>query len=108
MQNNYKRAIIGIPCARLDRGNGRNLHYIANTYIEAVVAMGATPILIPAVQDEAALLSAYRVIDGLLLSGGADINPAYYAEEIDGSEDIDGGRWTKTCLSWVSVGGISF
>lgn len=50
---------------------------------------GATPILIPATDNEEVLLSAYRSVDGLLLTGGADINPAYYGEEIDGSVDID-------------------
>ena len=89
---NHKQPLIGIPCARLDRGNGRTLHYIANTYIDALIAMNATPLLIPATQNETVLLSAYHAVDGLLLSGGADINPAYYGEEIDGSEDIDDER----------------
>lgn len=92
MKSVENRPIIGIPCARLARGNGRTLHYIANTYIDALIAVGAVPLLIPATDDEATLLSAYGLVDGLLLSGGADINPAYYSEEIDGSEDIDDTR----------------
>jgi putative glutamine amidotransferase len=93
MRSNKKtRPLIGIPCARLDRGNGRTLHYIANTYIDALLALGAVPLLIPATDDEAVLLEAYQAVDGLLLSGGVDLNPAYYGEEIAGSIEIDDTR----------------
>lgn len=89
MNNSTKSVLIGLPCARLSRSKGRALHYIASTYIDALIAAGATPLLIPATDNEEVLLSAYRAVDGLLLTGGVDINPQYYNEDINGSVDID-------------------
>jgi putative glutamine amidotransferase len=51
------------------------------TYIDAVVAAGGAPFLIPPIEDLEALRSLYERIDGLLLSGGGDIQPHYYGEQ---------------------------
>lgn len=51
------------------------------TYVDAVVAAGGAPLLIPPIDDEAVLRDLYERIDGLLLSGGGDIQPHYYGEE---------------------------
>ena len=54
-------------------------------YVEAMVAGGAevTAEYLPRYSEE---------YDGLLLSGGADIHPSYYGEEINGSVNIDDAR----------------
>jgi putative glutamine amidotransferase len=51
------------------------------TYVDAVVAAGGAPLLIPPIDDLDALRAIYERIDGLLLSGGGDIQPHYYGEE---------------------------
>jgi putative glutamine amidotransferase len=51
------------------------------TYIDAVVAAGGVPLMIPLVDDEEILRALYERIDGLLLSGGGDIAPRHYGEE---------------------------
>ena len=50
-------------------------------YYKQVLAAGGTPLIIPPHTDKAALRSILDHIDGLLLSGGADINPLYCGEE---------------------------
>jgi putative glutamine amidotransferase len=50
-------------------------------YIDAIVHVGGAPLLIPPIQDEKVLRTIYERIDGLLLAGGGDIAPNYYAEE---------------------------
>lgn len=50
-------------------------------YYDSVVCAGGTPLIIPPVADKAVLMSTLDRIDGLILSGGGDINPLYCGEE---------------------------
>jgi len=50
-------------------------------YYRQVIAAGATPLIIPPSADTNTLMNTLDHIDGLLLSGGADINPLYCGEE---------------------------
>ncbi len=54
---------------------------LAEGYFESVLRAGATPVVLPPTTDADALTSALDRIDGLLLSGGADLNPLYVGEE---------------------------
>lgn len=76
---------IGISANRKD-----GLSCIAETYVEAVVAAGGAPVLIPAITDLAALTAIVEGLDGLLMSGGGDLNPLYLQEEpIPQLQDVD-------------------
>jgi putative glutamine amidotransferase len=61
------------PSARL----GQN-----QTYVRAVSRPGAAPLLIPQVTDPPRLRALYDLLDGLLLPGGADVDPAHYGERV--------------------------
>jgi putative glutamine amidotransferase len=50
------------------------------TYFHALARAGAAPLLIPNLTDETLLRTLYELLDGLLLSGGEDIDPAHYGE----------------------------
>jgi putative glutamine amidotransferase len=50
-------------------------------YVRAVERAGGIPLLIPPLADEASLEAVCARLDGLLLSGGADIAPVCYGEE---------------------------
>ena len=54
---------------------------LAEGYFESILRAGATPVVLPPAEDASALVSALDRIDGLLLSGGADLNPLYVGEE---------------------------
>lgn len=76
---------IGISANRKD-----GLSCIAETYVQAVLKAGGAPILIPVITDIEALTAIVNGLDGLVMSGGADINPLYLEEEpIPGLQDVD-------------------
>lgn len=51
-------------------------------YYVAVTLIGASPILIPLLDDEPeALRGAYDVCDGILIPGGVDVDPTYFQED---------------------------
>ena len=67
------KPIIGMPIDK--EGEYLRLRY---QYSEAVIKAGGLPLLIPHENDP---LSVAEIIDGLLIPGGADIAPSYFAEE---------------------------
>ena len=54
---------------------------LAQAYYMSVVEAGGTPVVIPSYDDEKALVSLLDSLDGVVLSGGADIDPDYLGEE---------------------------
>ena len=54
---------------------------LAEGYFQSILRAGATPVIIPPTDDTDALTTYLDRIDGLLLSGGADLNPLYVGEE---------------------------
>lgn len=67
---------IGISANRKE-----GLSCIAETYVRSVLDAGGAPVLIPVMTDLAALSAIVDGLDGLLLSGGGDLNPLYVGEE---------------------------
>ena len=54
---------------------------LAQAYYMSVVEAGGTPVVIPSYDDDKALVSLLDTLDGIVLSGGADIDPDYLGEE---------------------------
>ena len=54
---------------------------LAEGYFKSVLRAGATPVIIPPFADKDALINLLDHVDGLLFSGGGDINPLYLDEE---------------------------
>ena len=54
---------------------------LAQAYYLSVLEAGGTPVIIPPYDDEKALVSILDTLDGVVLSGGADIDPDYLGEE---------------------------
>lgn len=74
--------VVGIPaCSMLRPGSSRVLYGAFQSYVEALIAAGITPLIIPPGLSDAALASLCQRLDGLLLAGGADIDPKHYGEE---------------------------
>jgi putative glutamine amidotransferase len=73
--------IVGIPCYSGERaGSGRPFYGNNQSYARALTGAGLAPLLIPPM-DETALAAVCARLDGLLLSGGADVEPELYGEE---------------------------
>jgi putative glutamine amidotransferase len=49
-------------------------------YVEGVAGAGGVPVVLPPTGNEAAAESVLHSLDGLLLSGGSDLDPGYYGE----------------------------
>ena len=82
------RPIIGITCdldlgtGRETRAAGRRSHVLYDDYVQAVLAAGGLPILLPAVRCEDGRVAYAQQLHGLLIPGSpADIDPACYGEE---------------------------
>ncbi len=50
-------------------------------YFASILRAGGVPFILPPFDDTDALISALQTVDGVLLTGGADINPLYLGEE---------------------------
>ena len=50
-------------------------------YVEGVAEAGGVPVVLPPAGDERAAGAVIQSLDGLLLSGGSDLDPGYYGEE---------------------------
>jgi len=74
---------IGIPCQYNDETN--TMHHVPLisqnlTYVRSITEAGGLPVLISPTLPEAMLRSIYEELDGLLLAGGVDVDPALYGE----------------------------
>lgn len=68
--------VIGISGNFMD-GNAT----LGEAYYQSVVQAGGTPVIIPPYDNDAALARLLDTLDGIVLSGGADMNPLYVGEE---------------------------
>ncbi len=71
-----KRPVIGITGNFGDKGCE-----LATPYYKSVIKAGGVPIIIPPSEDTDVIISTLKHVDGLLLSGGGDVNPRYFGEE---------------------------
>ena len=72
----HKNPLIGITGNLGDKGCE-----LAQGYYISVVKAGGTPVVIPPHKDKESILSLLDTLDGLVLSGGDDINPLLLGEE---------------------------
>ena len=69
--------VIGLTPSQDEKGR----QFLNPDYIASVLRSGALPLVLPLTWDEACLAEALGRIDGLLLTGGADVGPDRYGEE---------------------------
>lgn len=60
---------------------GMERAYVNCDYVNSVVAGGGTPVILPVIEDDELIENQIRNVDGILLSGGYDINPLIFGEE---------------------------
>jgi putative glutamine amidotransferase len=56
------------------------IHALNQRYVAAIRDVGGAPILLPPSLDPTTLRAIFERLDGLLLSGGGDVDPAQYGE----------------------------
>jgi putative glutamine amidotransferase len=76
------RPLIGITCQpALNANSQRPIYGLGQSYVHAVELAGGIPLLIPPLTDGDSLRAIAERLDGVLLSGGGDVDPARYGEE---------------------------
>jgi putative glutamine amidotransferase len=77
------KPVIGI--STIDDHDAAGMHAprfsLNQSYAKAVEAAGGIPILIPQIEEVDSLRRVYDMLDGIMLPGGLDIHPRYYAQE---------------------------
>lgn len=72
------KPLIGISCS-FEQKEGR--YQLAESYVEAVIAAGGVPVILPGSGNIKTAAPYLRAVRGLLMAGGGDVDPAYFGEE---------------------------
>jgi putative glutamine amidotransferase len=97
--------LVGITIPPKTAPDRAELDSLLDAIVNAVERAGGLPILIPLGLDENTLRDLYARLDGLLVSGGGDIDPVHYGAEmaanIDGV-DAERDRTEMTLVRWMT------
>jgi putative glutamine amidotransferase len=72
-------------------------------YLDGIGRHGGEPVPLDATSTAAERETAFAAMDGLLLSGGADVHPSRYGQPIRGSVDIDEDRDELEAAAWAAA-----
>lgn len=72
-------------------------------YVDSVARHGALPVPLDATASPADRERAFTTMDGLLLTGGADIDPVRYGEPNDGSRGLEPDRDELEAAAWAAA-----
>ena len=70
--------LIGITSARSSTGGTQ----LSKTYTEAISLAGGIPVVIPTLDSQKEADAVLAVLDGIVFSGGEDIQPSWYGEDV--------------------------
>jgi putative glutamine amidotransferase len=76
--SNQSQPLIGITGGLLENSSSVPVCQLGQAYVTAVQRAGGLPLVIPVGIDESALASLLSRLDGVLLSGGGDIDPLLF------------------------------
>ena len=81
-----KKPIIGISASMIYEEKdelflGDKYSCVAYSYVDAVYKSGGIPVTLPILKDVSAIREQVKLLDGLILSGGRDVDPHFYGEE---------------------------
>ena len=75
-----RKPVIGVTCMRREMelmSSGMEVYFLDSSYVQRVRAAGGVPVLLPQLGIEEARVAAWS-IDGLIVSGGDDVDPRAY------------------------------
>lgn len=59
-----------------------DISYVADNYVQSICKAGAVPFILPVVSGDNIIIEQLKDLDFLLLSGGEDVFPHFYNEEL--------------------------
>lgn len=90
-----RKPVIGIASGY----NGAEYTSLRRTYTDAILRSGGIPFILPQVNDPATAAEMLSHVDGFMLTGGVDIDPARYGESVlNETVEIDSHRDTVDIL----------
>ena len=72
-------------------------------YADSVERHGAQAVRLTARSTDAERAAAFAAMDGLMISGGADIDPRRFGQPVDGATDIDQARDELEAAAWAAA-----
>ena len=72
-------------------------------YVDGIARHGGEPVALDATSDAEARREAFAAMDGLLISGGADIDPTRYGQPNRGSVDLEPDRDALEAEAWAAA-----
>jgi putative glutamine amidotransferase len=78
------KPLIGVTCGAMKRDTGELCYGVMPAYSRSVALAGGLPVLIAPNIDDDTLREIYERVDGVLLTGGGDVDPALYGIADDG------------------------
>jgi len=80
-----RKPIIGVPANVLMDDHcafpGTERAYMNQDYLDALILAGAMPVVLPMVFETEDLQAQLAILDGVMFSGGVDVDPLTYGEE---------------------------
>ncbi len=83
---NHKKPLIGVtpglagPSERREFSRTSNVLYCGADYVNRIHEAGGVPVLLTITDDSDSVAAMVAMMDGLLLTGGEDVHPAYYGQ----------------------------
>lgn len=75
------RKVVGITCGTMSKTEHGPRQALNRRYVWAVEQAGGAPVILPVTTDRDVIARYLGVVDGLLLSGGVDIDPKEYGDD---------------------------
>ena len=77
-----KKARIGVSASTMLADGELERSYVNQDYIISLAKAGAVPVILPVTEDLSLVAEQLEFLDGVVISGGADIDPWFYHEEV--------------------------
>lgn len=85
-----KKVVIGVSCGEKDDIQFP-AQYVNDDYVDAIVKAGGIPVLLP-ICDKSAIDGQLDILDGVIMSGGVDMNPLFYNDTYHEKQGISSYR----------------
>jgi len=103
------KPLIGLPAQRIADEDWKSpVQGQRENYVDAVIAAGGIPVVIPLIESEELLHELYERLDGVLLCGGGDVSPRWYGHPPDQTNygiDLDRDRLELQLARWAMADG---